>query len=43
MMATIIVLIEVTDPKVLLLIYYFVGMMNVYAHVSMHMHVCILL
>ena len=39
-----IVLIEVTDPKVYyLFIYYFVYIMNVYAHVSIHVRVCILL
>ena len=30
-------------PQIILLIYYFVSMMNVYAHVSMYVRVCILL
>ena len=45
MIATIIVLIEVTDPKVgptpILLIYNFASMINVNAHVSTYVRVCI--
>ena len=42
MIATTVVLIEVTDPKVYYYFIIFVSMMYVYAHVSMHGHVCIL-
>ena len=40
MIATIIVLIEVTDPKVYYYFIIFVFMMYVYTHVSMHVLVC---
>ena len=40
---TIIVLIEVTDPKLYYYFIIFVYMMYVYVHVSMHVRVCILL
>ena len=43
MIATTIVLIEVTDPKVYYYFITFVSMMYVYTHVSMHVSVCILL
>ena len=43
MIATTIVLIEVTDPKVYYYFIIFVSMVYVYEHVSMHVRVCILL
>ena len=43
MIATIIVLIEVTDPKVYYYFIIFVSMMFVYVCVSMHVRVCTLL
>ena len=43
MIATTIVLIEITDPKVYYYFTIFVFMMYVYVHVSMHVRVCALL